>query len=35
MVVEIQLGGIILLPETPLLLRFLWLLSIWLVARNV
>jgi hypothetical protein len=35
MVVEIQLGGIILLPETPLLLRFLWLLGIWLVARNV
>jgi hypothetical protein len=35
MVVEIQLGGIILLPETPLLLRVLWLLGIWLVARNV
>jgi hypothetical protein len=35
MVVENQLGGIIILPETPLLLGFLWLLGLWLVTRNV
>jgi hypothetical protein len=35
MVVEIQLGGITVLPETPLLLGFLWLLGIWLVTWNV
>jgi hypothetical protein len=35
MVVEILLGGITILPETPPLLGFPWLLAIWLVTRNV
>jgi hypothetical protein len=30
-----SLGGIINVPETPLLLGFLWLLDIWLVARDL
>jgi hypothetical protein len=33
--VEIQLGGIINVSETPLLLGFLYLLVVWLVARDL
>jgi hypothetical protein len=30
-----SLGGIINVPETPRLLGFVWLLGIWLVARDL